>query len=95
MTEHRKQVSDDYLASPILVANHGGLPPASIHVAGADPLISEGKAYHEKLLKDGTPSQLKVYDGVAHPFPSWDGVLDKAREYVQDTFVVLRNAYTT
>lgn len=45
------------------------------------------------LTKAGTPSTLKIYEGVGHAFGGWDGELDKAREYVQDTIDALKQAY--
>jgi len=57
-------------------------------------LRSEGEAYHNTLKAAGTPSEIKMYAGVAHPFAHWDGVLDKAKEYVQGTINVLRKAHS-
>ncbi|PMD23436.1 alpha beta hydrolase fold-3 domain-containing protein [Hyaloscypha hepaticicola] len=92
--EARKKMTEDFRASPILAASHANLAPASIHVAGVDTLTSEGIAYHEVLTKAGTPSTLKVYEGCGHPFGHWDGELDKAKEYMQDTIAALKKAYT-
>jgi len=58
-------------------------------------LRSEGEAYHEKLKGAGTSSTYKMYAGVAHPFAHWEGVLDKAKEYVRDTISTLRHAHST
>ncbi|KAH7384732.1 alpha beta hydrolase fold-3 domain-containing protein [Cadophora sp. MPI-SDFR-AT-0126] len=90
----RKKFSENFRASPILASSHADLAPASIHVAGVDSLTSEGIAYHETLVKAGTKSQLKVYEGVGHPFGHWDGELEKAKEFVQDTIAALKKAYT-
>lgn len=90
----RKEISKNFRASPILASHHANLAPASIHVAGVDSLTSERIAYHEMLVKAGTKSELKVYDGVGHPFGRWDGELDKAKEFVQDTITVLKKAYS-
>ncbi|KAH8646953.1 alpha beta hydrolase fold-3 domain-containing protein [Tricladium varicosporioides] len=90
----RKNITQDWRASPILASSHANLAPASLHIAGVDTLTSEGIAYHEVLKKAGTPSTLKVYEGVGHPFGHWDGELEKGKEYVQDTIAALRNAYT-
>jgi acetyl esterase/lipase len=87
-------LTDDFLASPILASSHTNLAPASIHVAEIDTLTSEGIAYHEKLLAAGTPSELKVYKGCGHPFGHWDGELEAAKEYVQNTIAALKKAYT-
>lgn len=81
-------------ASPILAKSHANLAPASLHLAEIDTLTSEGIAYHEKLVKAGTPSTLKVYQGVGHPFGHWNGELEKAKEFVRDTIDALKKAYT-
>ncbi|KAG0650162.1 AB hydrolase superfamily [Hyphodiscus hymeniophilus] len=91
--EARKKMTNDFIASPILASSHANLAPASIHVAEIDTLTSEGIAYHEKLSAAGTPSTLKVYKGVGHPFGHWDGELEAAKEYVQDTIDALKKAY--
>ena len=92
-TEARKKKANDFLASPILASSHSNLAPASIHLAEIDSLTSEGIAYHEKLVKGGTLSNLKVYKGVGHPFGHWDGELEAAKEFVQDTIEALKEAY--
>jgi acetyl esterase/lipase len=86
-------MAEDLLASPILAPSHANLAPASIHVAEIDTLTSEGIAYHKKLLSAGTPSALKVYKGVGHPFGHWDGELEAAKEFVRDTIDALKKAY--
>lgn len=89
----RRKMAEDFRASPILAPSHANLAPATIHIAGVDTLTSEGIEYHNVLLKAGTPSTLKVYEGCGHPFGHWDGQLDKAKEFVQDTMNALRKAY--
>jgi acetyl esterase/lipase len=86
-------MAEHFWASPILASSHANLAPASFHIAGVDTLTSEGIAYHEVLTKAGTPSKLKVYEGCGHPFGHWDGELEKAKEFVKDTFAALREAY--
>lgn len=44
-------------------------------------------------MKAGTPSNLKVYKGVGHPFGHWDGELEAAKEFVHDTLEILKKAY--
>ncbi|KAH9208815.1 alpha beta hydrolase fold-3 domain-containing protein [Leptodontidium sp. 2 PMI_412] len=90
----RTTLTEDFRASPILASSHANLAPASIHVAGVDSLTSEGMEYHDTLVRAGTKSQLKVYEGVGHPFGHWDGELDKAKEFIQDTIVALKKAYS-
>jgi acetyl esterase/lipase len=91
--EARKKSAGSWLASPILAGSHAGLAPASLHCAEFDVLKDEGQAYHEMLQKAGVESQIKIYEGVAHPFGHWDGELEKAKEYVRDTIAVLRRAH--
>ncbi|KAI9729403.1 MAG: hypothetical protein M1834_006927 [Cirrosporium novae-zelandiae] len=93
--EKRKEATDMWIASPILASSHANLAPASIHCAEFDCLCSEAVAYNEVLNKAGTPSTVKVYKGVCHPFAHWDGELDKAKEYVDDTTNALKKAYTS
>ncbi|RDW85198.1 hypothetical protein BP6252_02788 [Coleophoma cylindrospora] len=89
----RRAAAEQMLASPMVEPDHGGVARASIHVAGVDPLMSEGVKYHEKLVRDGVRSAVKVYEGVGHPWSHWDGELDKAKEFVRDSLAVLRDAY--
>ena len=88
--ERRKNAE---IASPILAESHADLAPASIHCAEIDVLRSEGEAYHKKLVESGTPSTIKVYQGVAHPWGKWDGELEKGKEYVKDTVEVLKRVH--
>ena len=93
VVEKRQEMAEHWLASPILAPSHKDLAPASIHVAEIDTLCSEGIAYHHVLQNAGTPSWLKVYEGCGHPFGHWEGKLDKAKEFVQDTIDALNRAY--
>ena len=83
----------DWLCSPILAPSHANLAPASIRCAEFDMLRDVGIAYNKLLNESGTPSEIKVYQGVCHPFGHWDGELQKAKEYAQDTFEDLRRAH--
>lgn len=78
----------------MLAPSHANLATAFVPVAEIDTLTSEGIAYHEKLVKAGTPSTLKVYKGVGHPWGHWDAELDKAKEFVQDSIDALKKAFT-
>ena len=81
-------------ASPILGESHANLAPASIHCAEFDVLRSEGVAYNDLLNKSGTPSRVKVYQGVCHPWGHMDGELEKAKDYVRSTLADLKQAHS-
>ncbi|ROW07543.1 hypothetical protein VPNG_07059 [Cytospora leucostoma] len=90
----RVERANDFRASPIVAKDLSNLAPASIHSAAIDPLVDEGKAYHEKLTAAGTPSVLKVYGGVGHPFGHWVAELPAATELAQTAHSALRQAFT-
>lgn len=60
--------------------NLKGLPPATIIAAEIDPLLSEGKAYADKLKAAGVPVTYKMYPGVTHEFFGMGAVLDEAKD---------------
>lgn len=93
VVEKRTESNTSWIASPILAESHAGLAPAVILCAEFDVLRSEAEAYNEKLLKAETKSSIKVFKGVAHPWGHWDGELEKAKEYVADTFHALQDAH--
>lgn len=57
-----------HLAAPARAASLAGLPPAVVHVAGADPLRSEGEAYAASLAAAGVPVVRRTYPGLFHGF---------------------------
>jgi acetyl esterase len=67
-------------ALPMKAASLKGLPPATIVAAEIDPLLSEGKAYADKLKKDGVPVDYKEYSGVTHEFFGMGAVCRKPRK---------------
>lgn len=62
------EVAADPTLSPALAADHAGVAPAIIAVAGFDPLRDDGIVYAGKLLTAGVPTQLFVYRSLIHPF---------------------------
>ena len=68
------------LASPMLTADLRGLPPALVITAGLDPMLDEGRVYHERLVAAGVTSEYRCFDGTIHGFLSFAGALDAGRE---------------
>lgn len=68
------------LASPLLTSDLSGLPPALIITAGLDPLVDEGRLYHERLTAAGVPSEYRCFDGTIHGFLSFGGALEVGRQ---------------
>jgi acetyl esterase len=70
-------------ALPMKAASLKGLPPATVIAAEIDPLLTEGKAYADRLKKDGVPVTYKEYTGVTHEFFGMGAVVPKAKEAEQ------------
>ncbi len=56
----------------------GGLPPATIILAEADPLRSEGEALADALRRSGVWVDMTVYQGVTHGFFGLYQIVNKA-----------------
>jgi acetyl esterase len=80
-------------ALPMKAASLKGLPPATVITAEIDPLLSEGKAYAERLEKDGVPVSYKEYSGVTHEFFGMGAVVPKAKEAEQFAADALKKAF--
>lgn len=73
----------DWRASPLLAADHTGLPPALVLTAGHDPLRDEGRSYADKLSAAGNVVQHVGFEGQMHGFLGMGKVIDEANTAVQ------------
>ncbi|MDB5920143.1 MAG: lipase [Massilia sp.] len=80
-------------ALPMKATSLKGLPPATVIAAEIDPLLSEGKAYADRLKKDGVAVSYKQYMGVTHEFFGMGAVVPKAKEAEQFAADALKKAF--
>jgi acetyl esterase len=78
-----KRHDDDWRASPMLAANHAGLPPAFVLTAGFDPLRDEGVAYAQALDEAGSRASLVSFERQIHGFITMGKVIDEANTAVR------------
>jgi len=71
-------------ASPLLMKDLSGLPPAFIIVSGYDPLRDEGLAYAKRLKEAGGDVQLSVYEDMIHGFLSYLGIFKQAKTAIDE-----------
>ncbi len=83
----------DWRASPLLAKSLAGAPPAFLLTAGFDPLVDEGRAYAERLEREGVEVEYRDYPDMIHGFIVMGGVLDTANEAVADCCAALRRAF--
>jgi acetyl esterase len=82
----------DWRASPLLHADHRGLPPALVLTAGYDPLRDEGLQYAHALSAAGTRATLVNFEREVHGFILMGRVLDEANVAVQLCAAQLKQA---
>jgi len=82
----------DWRSSPLLHADHAGLPPALVLTAGYDPLRDEGMQYAHALSAAGTRATLVNFERQVHGFIVMGRVLDEANVAVQLCAAQLREA---
>lgn len=80
------------LASPGLVADARGLPPAIVATAGFDPLRDEGEAFAARLREAGVPVTHLDEATLPHGYASMDGAIPEADRAVRRLIAALRGA---
>jgi acetyl esterase len=83
----------DPLASPLLAADLGGLPPAHVMTAEYDMLRTEGERYAERLAAAGVPATHRRYPGALHGTAMLTRTWDQARQWQRDAAEALRQAH--
>ena len=83
----------DWRASPLLAQSLAGLPPAFLLTAGFDPLLDEGRAYAERLAREGGEVAYRDYPDMVHGFIVMGGVLETANAAVEDCCAELRRQF--
>jgi acetyl esterase len=79
-------------ASPLLAADHQGLPPAWIMSCEYDKLRDDGVAYADALRAAGVPVQSRILAGHVHPSFAFTRLLPSARTYERDAIAALDQA---
>ena len=83
----------DWRASPALAKSLAGLPPAYVMTCGFDPLLDEGRAYAERLKKEGVDTRYREYPDMVHGYILFGGAVDTANAAVEECAAVLRSAF--
>ncbi|MEO9491059.1 MAG: alpha/beta hydrolase fold domain-containing protein, partial [Marinomonas sp.] len=87
------ELASDPSASPSLGAVEEGTAPATIILAGNDPLHDEGAEYAKKLRSVGIAAVLHDYPGAIHGFASFVGMVPVADEAVATGAAALRASF--
>jgi acetyl esterase len=82
--------SSDPLACPLTAERVCGAAPAFVLTAEYDTLRDEGEAYARKLVESGNLVQLRRYLGTIHGFFTMQGILQVAREALNEAGAFLR-----
>ena len=89
----RRELAENPKASPASGAVSPDTAPATIVVAGNDPLHDEGAAYANTLNAAGVDAALHSYPGAIHGFASMIGMVPLADEAVATAAHALRDSF--
>ena len=84
---------EDWRASPFLARSLAGLPPAYVMTCGYDPLVDEGRAYAERMKKEGVTVEYREYTDMVHGFITMGRVLDTANSALAECARALRGCF--
>jgi acetyl esterase len=82
----------DWRASPLLLDDLAGLPPALVITAGYDPLRDEGLQYSQRLSEAGNRATHLCFERQIHGFITMGRVIDEANAAVALCAAALRDA---
>lgn len=83
-------------ASPILYQEGWAEQPEALIVVGElDVLKDEGVAYGKKLTDAGVAVELRIMDGMPHPFLAMDGALQQGRDAITYMVDMLKKTFGT
>ena len=77
-------------ADPIAACDLSGVAPATVLTAGFDPLRDGGRAYADRLRRDGVEVRHVEYEDMIHGFVSMTDTIDRATEAIDDVAADLR-----
>lgn len=78
--------------SPLLADSLAGLPPAHILTCGLDPLQDEGRAYADRLEREGIDVTRRHYAGQIHGFLFMGKVIRRTQPALLEIAQLLRSA---
>lgn len=79
--------------SPGRSGDLSGLATAVIATAGFDPLLDQGEAYARRLRQAGAAVTYRCYDGLAHAFTAFTGVVPAADAACREIAGLVRAAF--
>ena len=80
------------LASPFY-ADLSGLPPLLIHVGDSEVLLDDSRRLHEKALRSGVASTLRIWHDVPHGWQMFATILPEARASLREAGLFIRDRW--